>query len=322
MNNSLNEGWDLFSGISRNFCLASRFLPKDTRDTNMTLYLMLKMADTIEDSNLPIEVKKECFDMYRKFLLSKKTNIQQFVSRFEEEANLTPHEKKLIANTNVILDLFGRIGIVYRRNFINDINEMTTGMEKYLEKRIITIHDQDDYCHYVAGMVGKILTDMYLFYNHINNEEHHKMLSLSNDFGLLLQKVNIIKGSKEDYLRNNKNSVNRTYIPEGLLRRHNLSLEELFNPENSEKALLVLEELTKDAKKYKQPSLEYIKQIPKKEKGIKMFSNIILLTSLKLLDKCKGNYDIFKINNEVGLTNKEKVSVLAESWYKSRYWYK
>ena len=116
--------------------------------------------------------------------------------------------------------------------------------------------------------------------------------------------------------------MNRTYIPEGLLRRHNLSLEELFNPENSEKALLVLEELTKDAKKYKQPSLEYIKQIPKKEKGIKMFSNIILLTSLKLLDKCKSNYDIFKINNEVGLTNKEKVSVLAESWYKSRYWYK
>jgi len=72
MNNSLNEGWDLFSGISRNFCLASRFLPKDTRDTNMTLYLMLKMADTIEDSNLPIEVKKECFDMYREFLLLKK----------------------------------------------------------------------------------------------------------------------------------------------------------------------------------------------------------------------------------------------------------
>ena len=145
------------------------------------------MADTIEDSNLPIEVKKECFDMYREFLLLKKINIQRFISRFEEEANLTPHEKKLIANTNVILDLFGRIGIVYRRNFINDINEMTTGMEKYLEKRIITIHDQDDYCHYVAGMVGKILTDMYLFYNHINNEEHHKMLSLSNDFGLLLQ---------------------------------------------------------------------------------------------------------------------------------------
>lgn len=316
MNNNLNEGWDLFSGISKNFYLASKFLPKDTRDTNMALYLMLRMADTIEDSNLPIEVKKECFDIYREFLLSKKMNIQRFISRFEEDANLTPHEKKLITNTNVVLDLFERIGIVYRRNFTNDINEMTIGMEKYLEKRIITIHDQDDYCHYVAGIVGKILTDMYLFYNHINNEEHYKMLSLSNDFGLLLQKVNIIKGSKEDYLKNNKNSVNRTYIPEGLLRRHNLSLEELFNPENSKKALLVLEELTKDAKKYKQPSLEYIKQIPKKEKGIKIFSNIILLTSLKLLDKCRGNYDIFRRNSEISLYYPEKVAVLAKSLYK------
>ena len=315
MGSNINSGWELFSGISKNFHLASRLLPHDIGNTNMIFYLTLKIADTIEDSALPLEAKKECFDLFRAFLL-KDGNIPCFISRFGEDANLTCREKNLIANTGLVLDLFYSIETTLRRSFAGDIREMTMGMEKYLEKRIMTIHDQDDYCHYVAGMVGKSLTDLYRHYWHITARQHDRMLRLSNDFGLLLQKVNIIRGLREDYNKSNENSANRIYAPERLLDRFDLSLEELFNPENSGRALLLLEELVKDAEKHKQPSLEYVKQIPKKEKGIRRFSNVILLTSLKLLDKCRGNYEVFERDVEISLSPVEKAVVLAKSLYK------
>ena len=317
MNTNSRKGWELFSGLSRNFYHASRmFLPGDIKDENMIFYLMFKIADTIEDSRMSIDNKKKCFDRFRHFLPYKKNDMltSEFVKEFKD-VPLAVNERNLIDSTRIVLDLFYKISYITRLPLNENITRMTYGMEEYLEKRIRNFSDQDNYCHYVAGLVGRSLTDLYFISSHIDKKQYKSMVSLADGFGLLLQKVNIIRGIKEDYIKSNENEANRIYIPEELLNENGLSLDRLFVPQFREEALSVLETLVKDAEKYAEKPFEYIAHIPKREIGIRMFSNVMLLTSLALLNKCRDNYEIFERDEEINLSKHERLIVLMKSLY-------
>lgn len=48
------------------------------------------------------------------------------------------------------------------RKVISDITkEMGFGMAKYLEAQVVTLEDWNEYCHYVAGVVGEGLSRLF-----------------------------------------------------------------------------------------------------------------------------------------------------------------
>jgi len=73
--------------------------------------------------------------------------------------------------------------------------EMGRGMSEFLSKRIINLDDYNLYCHYVAGVVGEGLSQMFAF-SSLEDSSIASFTKLSNNMGVFLQKTNIIR----DYL--------------------------------------------------------------------------------------------------------------------------
>lgn len=85
---------------------------------------------------------------------------------------------------------------------IEDITRrMGNGMADFIESEVDTVADWDQYCHYVAGLVGWGLSDLFVEAGFeegfFTTEKGHK---LSNDMGLFLQKTNIIRDYLEDIM--------------------------------------------------------------------------------------------------------------------------
>ncbi|CAN1256002.1 Squalene synthase 10 [Linum perenne] len=60
---------------------------------------------------------------------------------------------------------------------------MGAGMAKFILKEVETVDDYDEYCHYVAGLVGLGLSKLF----HASGKEDLASDSLSNSMGLFLQ---------------------------------------------------------------------------------------------------------------------------------------
>ena len=69
---------------------------------------------------------------------------------------------------------------------------MGAGMADYSDKEIEGKKNYDEYCHYVAGLVGIGLSRLFAF-SKLEGPIFNEMDQLSNNMGLFLQKTNIIR---------------------------------------------------------------------------------------------------------------------------------
>ncbi len=314
--NYAKGNYELFKKTSKSFFLASRlFFPKNIEKVNTILYLVSRIADTIEDCDLKIDEKKKYFEQFRKALVS--GNIKDFRKNdILGNVDLPQIDYDIIINSEKIMNDFKTIQEPVKNIIIRNVSEMTMGMEKFLEKRIMTFKDQDEYCHYVAGTVGKSLTEIY---RHFGSEsdmvQYNRMLERVNNFGLSLQKVNIMKGIRADYNANkNNNEANKIYVPQGLLDNSHLSLENVFDEKFREKSLTVLDGLKKDSLSQFDISLDYLFSIPYSETGIRRFSFAIFFSSFLMLSKLNGNYEVFSSDEEIGLSKTESLGILSRTY--------
>ena len=71
---------------------------------------------------------------------------------------------------------------------------MNFGMQKFLKQEVYSFNDLDEYCYYVAGTPSGFLTELIRKRSKKLSEENSSILMENErDFGLFLQKVNIIR---------------------------------------------------------------------------------------------------------------------------------
>ncbi|GJN22963.1 hypothetical protein PR202_gb10573 [Eleusine coracana subsp. coracana] len=104
-------------------------------------------------------------------------------------------------NYRVLMDKFHYVSTAFLelgQGYQQAIEEITrlmgAGMAKFICKEVETVGDYDEYCHYVAGLVGYGLSRLF----HAAGTEDLAPDSLSNAMGLFLQKANIIRDYLED----------------------------------------------------------------------------------------------------------------------------
>jgi farnesyl-diphosphate farnesyltransferase len=108
---------------------------------------------------------------------------------------------------------------------------MIVGMKKFVNRypngiRIQTLEEYKEYCYYVAGTVGYLLTD--LWYEHspfVNRSTYQALRKTCAEFGEALQTVNILKDIAWD--AEHENSI---YIPQSSLQEFGSSHETLLDP--------------------------------------------------------------------------------------------
>uniref|UniRef100_A0A453M5E3 Squalene synthase n=1 Tax=Aegilops tauschii subsp. strangulata TaxID=200361 RepID=A0A453M5E3_AEGTS len=166
--------YDMLQRVSRSFALVIQQLGPDLRNAVCVFYLVLRALDTVEDDTaIPNEVKLPILrDFYR--------HIYNPDWLFSCGAN---DYRVLMDNFRQVSTAFLELGEGYQKAIEEITRRMGEGMAKFICTEVETIDDYDEYCHYVAGLVGYGLSRLF----HATGTEDLAPDHLSNSMGLFLQ---------------------------------------------------------------------------------------------------------------------------------------
>jgi farnesyl-diphosphate farnesyltransferase len=295
----------LLNLVSRSFALCIPKLPKTVKNEVGNFYLLCRYADSIEDSLMNKTQKENAFKEFYSVLKSldeKKLNelsneIQPFI--------LNKNDKKMIKKFKIVLKEFNSFDLKSKKIALKWVKKMMQGMQKYSKKEIQSFTELNNYCYYVAGTVGNYLTE--LFDCKFNLKMYPELKKKGKQFGLLLQKVNIIRDFSKDAIEG------RLFWPKKLLQKHGInSIEEIFLIENKLKRKAILKEMVESALKNLKAAIEYIESLPIELTGLRIFCAIPLGMAVPTLNKCiQEEETLFTKNQKVKLTRTETMKILS-----------
>jgi farnesyl-diphosphate farnesyltransferase len=158
------------------------------------------------------------------------------------------------------------------------VGEMIVGMRKFVLLyphgiRIQSLEEYKEYCYYVAGTVGYLVTD--LWHEHapsIGPRLHGVLREKCRAFAEALQTVNILKDVATD--AEHENSI---YIPEELLRAHGSSHATLLAPDRLRGTRDALATLVQLAWRDLESARSYLLLIPRRAISIRLSCVLPLL---------------------------------------------
>ena len=279
--------------VSRTFALTIPQLPEPLDRTVSNAYLLCRIADTIEDDPSLSFKNKQYYCKWFASLVKDYTCADNFATELASKLGdtITNAEKELIEKCDSVLKITHSLTESERSAMLECLEAMTTGMVKYqgMEtlKGLKSQEDLDLYCYYVAGVVGVMLTKLFLEYGKEWSEKTKQgMKTLAISFGQGLQMTNIIK----DFWVDRKRGA--CWLPQSVFKPLGISLENtnLENVENFEKGI---EQIIFVARNHLVNAFYYTILIPKKEKGIRMFCLWAILMATLTLSKVKNSSDFF-----------------------------
>ncbi|XP_036356141.1 LOW QUALITY PROTEIN: squalene synthase-like [Octopus sinensis] len=198
--------FDLLAKTSRSFGGVIQSLNKELSLPVAIFYLVLRALDTIEDdTSIDLELRK--------------VMLKEFPTRLSDPSFVYPQ-----SNGSEILQMFPMLNLKfhvqisreylllddsYRRVIVRVCEQMARGMCEYMDRGVNTLAEWDEYCYYVAGLVGMGLSA--LFVGVSGEDDRLNQKQLWNSMGLFLQKTNIIRDYAEDL------SENRAFWPKEVM---------------------------------------------------------------------------------------------------------
>lgn len=157
-----------------------------------------------------------------------------------------------------------------------------------------TLVDHDMYCHYVAGLVGEGLSQLWSASGK-EGDMLGKQLTLSNSMGLMLQKVNITRDFREDL------EDGRFFWPKEIWGKYAEDPKRFYAADASEEmkrnALYALNEMVADALAHAPDCLNYLSLL--KNQSIFNFCAIPQVMAIASLELVFNNPEVFKRNVKI-----------------------
>jgi len=172
-----------------------------------------------------------------------------------------------------------------REIIASHVAETARGMERINREktdgpllRLETWDDLDEYCYYVAGTVGIMLTRLFAEHSrHVDPASGKRLTALGTNFGRGLQLTNILKGIGPDRRQG------RVYLPSEPLARHAVTPEKLLSPESRDGVLAVVHEILPRALQDLEDALRYTLLLPRREPRLRLFCLWPLFTAVRTL---------------------------------------
>ncbi|KAK2978278.1 hypothetical protein RJ640_017129, partial [Escallonia rubra] len=273
--------------------------------------LKLKMAARHAEKQIPPEPHWAfCYTMLHKVSRSFGLVIQQLDTQLRDAVCIfylvlraldtvggTKEYKVLMDEFHHVSTAFLELGSGYQEAIEDITMRMGAGMAKFICKEVETIDDYDEYCHYVAGLVGLGLSKLF----HASGAEDLASDSLSNSMGLFLQKTNIIRDYLEDI---NEIPKSRMFWPREIWSKYVNKLEDLKYEENSVKAVRCLNDMVTNALIHVEDCLTYMSDL--KDPANFRFCAIPQIMAIGTLALCYNNIMVFRgvVKMRRGLTAK------------------
>ena len=185
-------------------------------------------------------------------------------------------------------------------------------MRKFVEQyprgiRIQTIAEYREYCYYVAGTVGCLLTE--LWHEHaasVGRPEFAKLWTRCQQFGEALQTVNILKDIATDAERENA-----IYIPASTLAEHGSGHLTLLSQQHEAANHAAIAGVIQLAWRDMDEALEYILTLPKRAIAIRAFCVLPLLFAYATLRDLTRSRAMLRSGGTVKISRAEVKSLTA-----------
>ncbi|KAK4246494.1 farnesyl-diphosphate farnesyl transferase [Corynascus novoguineensis] len=286
---------------SRSFASVIKELNPELLMPVCLFYLVLRGLDTIED-DMTIDIKEK-----EPLLRNFHVHMEKDGWTFDKNG---PNEKdrELLVHFDVVIAELKKVKKPYY-DIIKDITiKMGNGMADYAlnaehnTNGVNTIPEYELYCHYVAGLVGEGLTRLFVK-SELANPQLLVRTDLTESMGQFLQKTNIIRDVHEDWVDK------RRFWPKEIWSQYVDNFDDLFAPENHEKALNCSSHMVLNALKHADECLFYMAGV--RDQSVFNFVAIPQSMAIATLELVFRNPAIFEKN--VKITKGDACQLMLES---------
>ena len=300
--------------MSRTFALGVKLLPSRLELPVRLGYLLCRIADTIEDDLALSPTRKA--ELLDEFMLCFEDPARaDAYSEIMAELTTSDEYVDLVAAAGEVFALYRGLDKPTREILKRWIAEMVRGMRRFIVEhpaglRLSTVKEFHEYCYFVAGTVGHLLTE--LWHQHssvVDARAFGKLLDDCEPFGEALQAVNILKDIAWD-----AEKENAVYVPTELLvangSSHSLILHESHRAANRA-ALLPLFSIAQDDI---ERSLRYIENLPLPAVRIRLFCVLPILFAVATMREIEKSEAMLVPGGQVKISRNEvKALIFAAS---------
>ncbi|KAJ2603030.1 bifunctional farnesyl-diphosphate farnesyltransferase/squalene synthase [Coemansia sp. RSA 1286] len=287
--------YDFLEMTSRSFAAVIQELNPKLRDGICLFYLILRGLDTIEDDmTIPGAKKRDLLESFHKI-------IYQDGWSFKESG---PDEKDalLLVEFEVVVSEFKRLPTEFQDIIADITKRMGSGMAKYTRSRVESLDDYNEYCHFVAGLVGHGLSRLFSE-SGLEDSSVGENLELANSMGLFLQKTNITRDINEDVIDG------RCFWPKAIWAQYADNEEMLISKNNRDNGMKALNEMCANALSHIPDVIEYLGSIH--EPSVFRFCAIPQTMAVATIAMCYNNSRVLDTN--VKIRKGEALKLIAAS---------
>ncbi len=300
--------------VSRTFALTIPQLPDALREAVGNGYLLCRIVDTIEDDAvMPAPEKRRFCEMFTA-VVEGRADAAVFAAGLEGALGSAtpPAERDLIIATPRVIAIMNGFRPAQQEALRLCVAAMAEGMATFQERKdpagLPTLKDMDQYCYYVAGVVGEMLTRLFCDYSTAIARQRDELMQLAVSFGQALQMTNILKDIWEDRERG------ACWLPRDVFASHGFDLRELSADRPHPGFEEGLADLIGVAHGHVRNALRYTLLLPPQETGLRNFCLWALGMAILTLRKINKNRH-FVSGRQVKITRRSvKATIAVSQW--------
>jgi farnesyl-diphosphate farnesyltransferase len=255
--------YEVVTEVSRTFAITVSELDEPMARDVCVGYLVCRVADTVEDDpRIPSGEKARLLRTYDLALDPETdadgTDFEAAVRDWVSDGRNPDWD--LVGRASRVLGVFEEIDAETRERIRPPVREMVDGMAEFVERheggiRIGSVEELEEYCWYVAGTVGDLVTN--LVAKRAAPDRVERMEEGSRDFGLLLQLVNVAKDVGTDF-----EEENNVYLPGTWLAEAGVDADEVGDPAATDRVATVVERTADHATSYLDGAQSWLEAMP------------------------------------------------------------
>ncbi len=270
----------LLPRVSRTFALGIKLLPAKLEPPVRLGYLLCRIADTVEDElGMAPGRKAQLLDAF--LACFEEPRLADAFGDCVAELRANEDYLELVARTGLIFQSYRALDAPTRTILQHWVTEMVRGMQRFVLEsrdgiRITSLAEFRQYCYFVAGTVGHLLTDLWREHSSfIGQATYERLLDDCEAFGEVLQTVNILKDIAWD-----AEHENAIFVPSELLRAVGSSHDAILRDDRRVANRAALGPLIDLANDDIERALRYIEGIPAGAMRIRLFCALPLLFAI------------------------------------------
>jgi farnesyl-diphosphate farnesyltransferase len=254
--------------VSRTFALTVDVLDEPMASYICVGYLLCRVPDTVEDADhIPASEQRRLLTEYDRVLdPSDETDAEAFRAEVEEWLPAETERSDdwaVVASTPRIVRTFRGLPDDVCEAVRPPARELVQGMAMFVDRyadegglRIQSRAELEEYCYYAAGTVGTLVTNL-LARGDLSRERRDRLYDTAEEFGLLLQLVNVAKDVYDDYT-----TEDNVYLPAEWLAAEGVPQEAVLDPAHESGAAAVVRRTARHARSFLDDAQRYLETVP------------------------------------------------------------